>query len=394
LLALIGALLWAVHPVHSEAVDVVTYRTTLLSGLAMFASLRLLTPAARLDRFGTTETTAAAIAAGAACFAAGLLAKETTLILPALLIIFDTILGRMSWRRVATVYVPLVAVAAAWWVVRSGITGANIYTWFDGLTAWQTTLMVPRIFFLYVRLALLPWPLCPFYDWNVLGAPESVLEPDIFVGALLMLTMAAAIPLLARRVPLAAFGLAWAFTALLPVSHLMPFFDAAGDRFLYVPLAGWIIAILGIAAALPATPVLRGIGLFLPMVAIVSFGIVTTIRTGDWHDSETVLKASIRDFPESVSAHLGLGRLYLESHRSVEAIPELRAAALGAPSLAIAVALLAVAEGRSGDIAEARRTLRMLPCPNMDCLRLSRLPGRNLDRLESSNSCAGWVCRI
>ena len=67
-----------------------------------------------------------------------------------------------------------------------------------------------------MRLALLPWPLCPFYDWSVLGTPVSLLEPDILAGTILLAGMLAAVPLLARRIPVVAFGLAWTFVALLP----------------------------------------------------------------------------------------------------------------------------------------------------------------------------------
>ena len=78
MLALAGALLWAAHPVNSEAVSLVSYRTTLLSGLAMFAALRLLTPAARADRSPPAETKGLAALGGALCFAIGLLGGLTT----------------------------------------------------------------------------------------------------------------------------------------------------------------------------------------------------------------------------------------------------------------------------------------------------------------------------
>jgi hypothetical protein len=363
LLALIGALLWAVHPVNTEAVSLVSYRTTLLSGLSMFAALRLLTPVARADRQPPAETGAPAAVGGVLCFAVGLLSKETTAVLPALLLAFDVLLGRLSLRRIASVYLPLAAVGVAWWFARAGVTGSDIYTWFDGLTHWQSALMVPRIFFLYVRLALLPWPLCPFYDWSVLGTPNSLLEPDILAGTLLLAGMLAAVPLLRRRLPVVAFGLAWTFLALLPVSHIMPFFDAAGDRFLYVPLAGWIVAVAGVAAALPGSPAMRRLGMGLVAVALAGFVSLTVVRTGEWRDDETILRATTRDFPQSLSAHLGLGRLYLGTGRPGAAILELSEVVRMAPSLAVAHALLAVAQGRDGDLVAARRTLRDGPPP-------------------------------
>lgn len=363
LLAFVGALLWAIHPVHSEAVALVSYRTTLLSGLSIFAALRLLTPVAQVDRVHVSDTPAWAAAAGVACFGAGLLSRETTAILPALLLTFDVFLGRLRRRRLLVVYVPLVVVGAAWWIARSSLTGTAIYTWFDGLSPWQSALMVPRIFFLYVRLAVFPWPLCPFYDWTVLGAPSSLLEPDILVGTLLLAATLAAVPLLRRHLPRVSFALAWTFVALLPVSHLMPFFDAAGERFMYVPLAGWILAAIGMAAALPEMPALRRLGVVLAAVVATAFIGLTFVRMGDWRDSETALRATTRDFPQSLSAHLGLGRLLLDTYRPGEAIPELAQVIRLGPSLAVGHGLLAVAQARNGDVTAGRRTLRDAPAP-------------------------------
>jgi protein O-mannosyl-transferase len=361
-LALGAALLWAIHPVHSEAVCLVTYRTTLLSGLFVFASLVLLTPFARPRREDVADIGTGRSLLGAAAFAAGLLSKETTAIVPALLLAFDAMLGRLSRRRVVATYLPLGLVGAAWWIARSGITGADIYTWFEGLTPWQSALMVPRIFYLYVRLALVPWPLCPFYDWSVLGTPRSLLEPDILAGALLLGAMAAGVFLLRRRAPLTAFGLAWAFVALLPVSHLMPFFDAAGERFLYVPLAGWVLAGAGALAAARSDAVRRPVRA-LAALAMVAFLALSFLRAGEWHDSESALRASVRDFPQSVSAQLGLGRLYLEQARPAEAVTPLAEATRLAPSLAVAHALKAVAEARAGELSAARATLLGAPRP-------------------------------
>jgi hypothetical protein len=365
---LVLAVLWAVHPVSSEAVCLVSYRTTLLSGLAVFGGMWLLTPrfaagaqfqgAARLLQPGVGS-----VLGGVGFMVFGLLAKEPTLVLPGLLLMQDVFLRGLKGERFVFVYLPLVVVGIAYLWVRSQVTGEGVYTYFDGLDTFQAALMLPRIFFLYVRLVVLPTPLCPFYDWGILGVPYSLLEPDIIAGSALLIAMVMGTLLLARRLPLVAFGLAFFGLALLPVSHIVPFFDAAGERFLYVPLAGPLIAVGATSRFLSGSSALRTIWKVLAVTALVGFTALTLVRARDWRDSETILRVTTRDFPSSISAHLGLARLLLAKDRPGEAIEPLAHTVQAHPDLAVGHGLLAVAQARSGDYEGARRTLLEAPPP-------------------------------
>ena len=355
------AMVWAVHPVHSEAVAIVSYRTTLLSGAAVFGAMAAM----------TGRATVARVVAGTAAFAIGLLSKETTIVMPALLLVQDLFLpaaddGRPATRpgnRALAVYLPLAAVTAAWLWARSGVVGGGVFSYFDGLSAGQAALMVPRVFFLYVRLCVLPWPLCPFYDWSILGVPRSLAEPDVVAGILLLTGLLAAAICLRRRAPMAAFGAAAFLVALLPVSHLAPFFDAAGDRFLYVPLAGFLLAVAGLAALAPASRALSRAGAVAVVAVVLACAGLSVARSTEWRDSETILRATVRDFPQSVSANLGLGRLLLDKDRAVEAEVPLHEVTSLAPSLGVGHGLLAVAQARAGDLTAARQTLMLAPLP-------------------------------
>lgn len=357
------ALLWVLQPAHTEAVAIVSYRTTLLSGAATFAVLLAFT-----GRVRPWRTVLAMVA-----FAVGLLSKETALVAPGLLAVQDAIMGwgeprqrpslRSAWTRAWTVYAPLGLVAACYLWLRNGVVGSGVFSYFDGLTGPQAAMMVPRVFFLYVRLSLIPHPLCPFYDWTILGAPTSWLESDVIAGTVLLAGSIAAVPLFWRRVPLLAFGIAFFLVALLPVSHLVPFFDAAGDRFLYVPVAGVFLGLAGAARAVEATSRLRVAGVIGAAALALVFGGLTAVRAAEWRSSESILRATARDFPVSVSAHIGLGRLLLEQDRPSEAIAPLTEVTRLAPSLAVGHGLLSVAHARAGSLAQSARVLERAPRP-------------------------------
>lgn len=362
--AFIGALLWAVHPVSTEAVNIVSYRTTLISGLTTFGAMWLLTPPHAGPDGRTPRTGWAAIAIATLMFAAGMLAKETTLVLPGLLFVMDLSARRLDLKRFAAVYIPLGLVGIGWLVLRQQFIGAGYYTWFEGLTAGQAVLMFGRIFYLYVRLVFMPWPLCPFYDWGILGVPRSITEPDIAAGFLLFTLVLGATVLLWRRRPMLSGGLAFFLLALLPVSHIVPFFDAAGERFMYVPLAGVMLAAGAAMIEKPVAPRWQRIAKVAAVVVLGAFMTLTAVRSTQWKSGESILRVTTRDFPSSVSAHLGLARVLMEKKRPAEAIEPLKQVIELAPDIAIGHALLAVARARSGDIAGARLTLRMSPLPD------------------------------
>ncbi len=363
-------LLWAVHPVHTEAVALVTYRTSLLAGLFTFAGLWV------LARSRDGRPSWPRVAGGLLCFALGLLSKETMAVFPALLLLADFVthprpaVSRDLFARRMRVYLLLALLAVAWFAWRSHVTAGGIYDWFEGLQPWQKALMVPRVFFLYVRLCLLPYPLCPFYDWDILGVPASLLEPDILAGLVLLIGVVAGAVLLRGRMPEVAFGFAFFLVALLPVSHVVPFFDAAGERFLYVPLAGMLVAGVGLVRAglgafqARGSPARHGaVRRALLFIVISVFTIMTISRHTEWRDSETILRATRSDFPYSVSANLGLGRLLLVQDRFAEAVVPLADAARLAPRLSVGFGLLAAAQALSGDIRAARDTLARAPLP-------------------------------
>lgn len=359
LLPWVVALTWAIHPVHAEAVHLVSYRTTLLSTLAVLGVLRLSIPRDPQEGPGKRALRTSALLG---CWTLGLFSKETAAVGLPLLALQDVFLGRLTPRRVLGLYAPMLAMLGLWWWYRGQVTSPGIYSWFEGLTPFQSALMVPRVLFLYVRLVLIPWPLCPFYDWSVLGVPRSPWEPDILAGLVLLVLLPAAAIATFRRAPEVSLGLWWFLVALAPVSHLVPFFDAAGERFLHLPLVGVLWALVA-AGSRVRTPTHRR-ALAVILTVLVAGGLALSVRRGlEWRDSETVLKASVRDFPDSVSAWLGLGRLYLGDERPAEAVPVLRQARTLAPSLPVVHGLLAAAEALSGDVMGARRTLFVAPPP-------------------------------
>jgi hypothetical protein len=351
---LLVTLLWLVHPVHTEAVALASYRTTLLSGLFLFLSLLFL----------FSRKISWKIAFGFFFYALSLLSKETSACLPLLLFLLDAYSKNLSKRKLALVYAPLCLVTLLWFLWHQSVTDSGIYDFFGGLSLWQKFLMAFRIFFLYVRLCVLPYPLCPFYDFYVLGVPSSLLESDILAGLVLFVLLVFLAMVTVKSFKLVSLGIAFFFVSLLPFSHIVPFFDPAGERFLYVPLAGFLIAtVAGFFFMYQRFSSFRPALRWLAILTAFAFALLTFTRMQKWHDSKTILIETVKNFPNSVEARLGLGRLLLEEGNPCDAKPHLERALTLAKNTSAPFGLLATALAMCKDFKGARDLLMRAPLP-------------------------------
>ncbi len=353
--ALALAVLFGLHPVHTEAVNVICYRTTLMAGLFGFWALYI---HLRPGEYGTGRGILAAV-----LLLLGLLSKETAgafvLIIPAL----DIIMHRLSKRVLLRGYLPGVILVAAYGIAHLTVSSHGMYDFFAGMSTGTKALTGLKIFYRYVRLVLIPWPLTPFYDWWILGIPRSVADPEVIAGIILLLAFVLGLVLSARRARILFIGLVIFLLGLFPVSHVVPFFDAMAERFLYIPLAGALLVLVAGMRRIALRMDARGVVNVLAVLLAVVFGGLTALRTTQWGSSETILQQEIRYFPQSMGARLGLAELYVRTKRYKAAASVVEPVTRHAPHLQVGWAWLAVARAMMGNYQGARRALRHAPAP-------------------------------
>ncbi|MBZ0271775.1 hypothetical protein K8I61_07040, partial [bacterium] len=275
--ALVGAAIWLLHPVHVENVASVSGLDDILA--AVFAM------GAILGVLGARPVAAAVF------FALALMAKESALVAPALAFAVLALHsdGPIKTRLVdsARRILPLLLVAAAYLLVRE-----HFLPFLDEKAPARDTatalLLMPQVFLTYVRLFFLPVDLRINYFYDV----ERLVTPPFFMGAALMAALFAGVAWTRRREPRVAAGLLWFFLAFLPVSNLIPLRALAGERFLYLPFVGSMIAVAAIGA--------RARGRVAGMAAIVTiaaFALLSADRVRIWCDEEVFWKDIIAKEP-------------------------------------------------------------------------------------------------
>jgi tetratricopeptide (TPR) repeat protein len=94
---------------------------------------------------------------------------------------------------------------------------------------------------------------------------------------------------------LAGFGLLWTGLFLLPVSNLLPMLQYMAERFLYLPLIGWLIALAAIVSTFPRQIIIR----MTAFVFILLWAVTAWNRSWIWRDPVTLFVRSSQEGPKT-----------------------------------------------------------------------------------------------
>ena len=304
--AFLGALLFAVHPVHVEAVANVVGRAELYAALAYLGACLLY-----LDAGGGRGPRSAVRLLGLiALFVLSLGGKEMAITLPGVLFVLE--LSRRSevdlfarLRAEFPTYVALTGTFAIYVLVRGAVLGDLIgespAAGLASLSLGERLLTALTVWPQYLRLMVFPLDLSADYAPGVFLVTTS-LTVEVVVGAVLLLGIVVGAWLLRDRSPTLALGLAWFFVAVLPVSNLIVRSDVLlAERTLYLPSVAVALVLAGLAHDLvPSIPLPRRRALSaLVGVALVAMTVRTVTRNPTWLDTFTMLNTLAVEHPES-----------------------------------------------------------------------------------------------
>jgi len=297
-----GALVFAFHPVHVEAVAWISGVVDLSAGmLAVLALVAALSP----GRLGS-------LVAAPTLFLAALLAKEpAVMIVPALAAYFA---ARGDWRdtrrraRGAAVIAALGLALATYLLLRVNALGGLMGT--EGaervrVPAAQAVATAIALLGEYVRLLAVPWPLSAVHDFRVVTSPT---DPRLWLGVVVGAGLATAAWRWRKDAPVV-LGVALAILPLLPALYVPVLGEGlVAERYLYLPTVGLSLLVArGWDAAREWSGwrkafLVGGLALVLIMA-----GWATVWRTAAWRDDLTLWQDAATKVPGSAAAHEYLG---------------------------------------------------------------------------------------
>jgi hypothetical protein len=286
-LALVVALLWALHPLQTEAVTYATQRTELMMALfylaTFYCSLRYWSASPR-----TTRRAAWLILAILACLA-GMASKEVMISAPLMVLLYERtfISGSLvnALRRSWPLYIGL----ASTWILVLGLALNSPHGQTAGFgigvsaVAWWLT--QTRILLIYLKLSVWPSPLLIDYK---LPYFTTLSESWMYVAPILLLGLATLI-LLLRNKPLGFLG-TFVIAILAPTTLVPIVTEMAAERRMYLPLAAIVVMLVigglqlvefvaSLAARNRQAPVGRGLTIVVTFASALVLAIVFALTS-------------------------------------------------------------------------------------------------------------------
>jgi hypothetical protein len=339
--AWVAAALFAVHPVHVEAVAGIVGQSELLVGISLLAATLLYV---RDRRAGALRTSTAAWIA--LLYAVGCFAKEHAIVLPALLGAVELILlaDREPMRaRIAALrpfYLVLVLVAVSFVAVRSwvladhSIGGFQPFTPFNTLRITNTDRMLTALGVVPHWVRLFYWPVRLSSEY---GPPDVEIAQGLSVSQIPGLALLAAIVafgfILRRRQPVISFGIAFVCITLLPSSNfVLPAGIVLAERTLFLPsvgamfIAATLVAVVAQHWSAAGRSDVRLAGRVALIVVLVAGVWRSATRSTVWRSNDRLFRQAVVDSPDAYRAHYMLGAWHFENQRKREGEVEYRRA--------------------------------------------------------------------
>lgn len=326
--AWLAAALFAVHPVHVEAIANVVGQAELWAALVVLLAFGLY---ARDRRDGALRRETGVVIWF--LFVTGLFIKEHVIVLPALLVAAEWLLYRdnSAWhrlRRLRLLLWPMLVVIVAYLAIRvrvlGDIGGDALHPSLNNRGLVERVFIMLDVFPEYGRLLL--WPERLFADYS----PRQLMvyaTPNIsqISGVLILVCAVALFVLVIRRAPVVAFGLAWFALLIAPVTNiLLPTGILLAERTLYLPSVGALLSLaVGIDllyARLRADGSVLQRAVPLLCAGVLVLGIArSSTRNAFWHDSDSAFAMMVDEEPLSFKAHYAWGGQLFERHKGKDA---------------------------------------------------------------------------
>jgi hypothetical protein len=304
--ALAGALLFAVHPLHVEAVANVVGRSELYAAGGVLLACHLYVTGAAW----TGARRGLRLLGITLLYLLALGSKEIAVTLPALLVALELVRRSdlpMSerLRRGLPVYASLAAVLIAYLILRTAVLGALAgqvpAPTLRDLSEGQRVLTALSLWPEYLRLLLFPLDLIADYSPAVI-TPATGVTPEVAAGAMVLVGLATLAWLVRDRAPMVALGIGWFLITVVPVSNLViPAGILLAERTLYLPSVGLSMVAAGLVAKVPkaAPHRTRLLGQAFGLVVVALLFVRTVLRNPTWFDTYTMMNTLAIEHPES-----------------------------------------------------------------------------------------------
>jgi tetratricopeptide (TPR) repeat protein len=294
--AFAAAAVFAVYPIHTEAVDWIASSPDL--GCTLFLLIALALFLAARKNPGTNRLLPIL---SIACYTISLLWKETAAVFPVLVVVYVLFVEKKH-------FLAALKASAGYWIVltlcvalRVSILGGaatGIRNW--DLTPVQFVLTASHLMLSYWQKLVWPFQLNAYYLFSPV---RSLSDPRAIAAIVFVPSAIAGLIYLTRKAPLYAFAALWVCVTLLPAMDIYALGrNAFAERYLYLPSIGFcLLATLTASALIDLIPAQfrKPVAIILFFLVVPWFAAETIGRNPDWRDDKTLFSETLRRSPDA-----------------------------------------------------------------------------------------------
>lgn len=314
-LPLFGALIFAIHPIHTEAVCWISGRTDSLAFTFFFASFIYYLiyfkgmPSSRKQLHFVLILLFYILA---------VLSKEMSLTLPFAFVLYDLIIKKLSFKQIrierSKIYSLIFIISCLYllvrWQVLKDVQVSESYFYFYAKD-WSTSVFTMlQTIPLYLRLLIFPVGL--LYHYNCyLPYVSTLFNINVIIAQFIILLLIVSFVFFLKKEPLISFSIIFFFATLLPVLNIVPTINLAAERFLYIPSVSICIIILVILNYSWFSRI-KFAGSLIMVVILMIFGYLTFSRSEVWKNDETLYMSALGK-PGTV-IYVNIGNIYVKKN--------------------------------------------------------------------------------
>ncbi len=307
LIAFIGALLFGVHPIHTESI---TYLTT---SIDVFGSVLALWSLYAYLRFTESNRQShwyiSIVLAWIAFFN-----YEIALVVPVLIVLIE-------WYRHEFSYQYALKKAMRLWPYWLGVLAYLIGRLSAGVGSRVLTpdptesnlavrvLTMGKAFVKYIYLQFIPYPQNVFHKINL---SHTLSDPKVALSWLAVIALVVVAIVFAKKLKLWSVAILWFFIALAPVSNIVPTGIIMAEKYTYLAS---VAGVLVIALAIHQISQRAGkqgmmIGMIITAIITAAYGTLTFQRNMVWASDLTLWQATLEQRPDYGRVHSNVGFSY------------------------------------------------------------------------------------
>ncbi len=319
------ALLYAIHPVHFEAVGLIHNRSDILCLFFLLSSLYGLDAYSRKKgRVLLAEEIPDVryFVGSLVSFFLALLSKETAVVFPLIVFVYMFLFLR-KYERLSALKMGLsfLGVLAIYLSLRVLVLGEIIqaervwgfYNFPPGEGAFwplATALKLVEMYFAFLMNSFNPFDFCADY---ALKPITSLLHGEALLGGLIILILLYLLIRLRKTLPFLSLAIVWFLVTYLPISNIVPIGNLFSQRYMYIPSVGFFV-LLGFCFGklIENKESQKLIAIFL-ILLIILWGRSTILRNQYYRDDISLWFYTAKHPLASPRAHLVLGQYYIRA---------------------------------------------------------------------------------